>query len=114
MPTLGKLTVLQAFPIWLPQTQTWMYNQTVELQHLDVDAQVACERTENLDQFGVANIHALAGEPKWWQVWDKGSIPILLVFFCQGTEADSGWTRVTLPARAWRNAGQLQPVAWII
>jgi colanic acid/amylovoran biosynthesis glycosyltransferase len=31
-----------------------------------------CVRTENLDQFGVANIHSLADEPQWQQVWDKG------------------------------------------
>jgi len=42
-----------------------------------------------------------------------GSIPFLLVF-CQCTVAGSGWTRVTPPARAWRNAGQLQEAAWII
>ena len=65
-------SVLHSYPVWLPQTQTWMHNQVAELQRLDVDAHVVCERTENLDQFGVANIHCLAGEPKWGQVWDKG------------------------------------------
>lgn len=68
---MQNLTVLHAFPIWLPQTQTWMYSQVAELQHLGVDAHVVCERTENLEQFGVANIHCLADEPKWRQVWDK-------------------------------------------
>lgn len=64
--------VLHSFPIWLPQTQTWMYNQVAELQHLGADVHVVCERTENLDQFGVANIHCLTDEPSWQQVWDKG------------------------------------------
>lgn len=68
----SKLTVLHAFPTWLPQTQTWMHSQVLELQRLGVNAHVVCERTENLDQFGVANIHSLADEPKWRQVWDKG------------------------------------------
>lgn len=68
----NKLTVIHSFPVWLPQTQTWMHNQVAELQRLGVDAHVVCERTENLDQFGVANIHCLADEPKWRQVYDKG------------------------------------------
>jgi colanic acid/amylovoran biosynthesis glycosyltransferase len=65
-------TILHSFPIWLPQTQTWMYSQVAELQRLGVDAHVVCERTENLDQFSVANIHRLADEPEWRQVIDKG------------------------------------------
>lgn len=65
-------TVLHSFPVWLPQTQTWMYNQVAELQRMGVVAHVACERTENLDQFGVANLHCLADEPAWRQICDKG------------------------------------------
>jgi colanic acid/amylovoran biosynthesis glycosyltransferase len=65
-------TVLHVFPIWLPQTQTWMYNQVAELQHLGVDAHVVCEQTANLDQFNVDNIHCMTNEPWLRQVWDKG------------------------------------------
>jgi hypothetical protein len=35
-------------------------------------------------------------------------------WFSVSTVAGSGWTGVTPLARAWRNAGQLQEVAWII
>lgn len=69
---MKDFTVLHSFPVWLPQTQTWMYNQVAELQRLGVDAHVVCERAENLDQFGVAHLHCLANEPKWRQVWDRG------------------------------------------
>lgn len=69
---MKNLTVLHSFPIWLPQTQTWMHSQVAELQLLGVDAHVVCERTENLDQFGVANIHCLANESRIKQKWDKG------------------------------------------
>lgn len=69
---MKNLTVLHNFPIWLPQTQTWMHSQVAELQRLGVDAHVVCERTENLDQFGVANIHCLANESRIKQKWDKG------------------------------------------
>lgn len=64
--------VIHSFPVWLPQTQTWMYNQVKQLQRLGVEAHVVCERTENLDQFAVANIHSLENEPRYRQVWDKG------------------------------------------
>lgn len=72
MPHERIPSVLHSYPIWLPQTQTWMHSQVAELQRLGVDAHVVCERTENLDQFGVANIHCLADEPEWRRVWDKG------------------------------------------
>lgn len=68
----SNLTVLHAFPIWLPQTQTWMYGQVSELQNLGVNAHVVCERTENLDQFDLANIHCLADESWAKQKIDKG------------------------------------------
>ena len=69
---MKNLTVLHSFPIWLPQTQTWMHSQVAELQRLGVDAHVVCERTENLDQFGGANIHCFANESQIKQKWDKG------------------------------------------
>ncbi len=64
------ITVLHSIPVWLPQTQTWMYNQ---LHHLpnDIDWHVVCERTENLDQFVVPNIHCLAEGPGWRACRDK-------------------------------------------
>lgn len=64
--------VIHSFPIWLPQTQTWMYNQVNQLQRLGVEAHVVCDRTENLDQFRVANIHSLQDEPYYKRIWDKG------------------------------------------
>lgn len=66
-----KLSVLHSFPVWLPQTQTWMYNQVKQLQQFGVDAHVVCNRTENIDQFSVANIHSLENEPLIRQLWEK-------------------------------------------
>lgn len=65
------LVVLHGFPVWLPQTQTWMYNQVRYLQP-DVDCHIVCERTENLDQFGLPNIHCLWEQSRWRYLWDKG------------------------------------------
>ena len=68
----NMVTVLHSFPIWLPQTQTWMHSQVLGLQRLGVNAHVVCERLENLDQFRVANIHSLSDESSWVQFWDNG------------------------------------------
>jgi colanic acid/amylovoran biosynthesis glycosyltransferase len=68
----NSVTVLHSFHTWLPQTQTWMHGQMVALQRLGVDAHVICEHTENLGQFGVANIHCLGDEPKYRQIWNNG------------------------------------------
>lgn len=54
-----KLVNVHSAYIWLPQTQTWMYNQ---IRHLpaDMEPHIVCERTENLDQFGLPNIHSFS------------------------------------------------------
>jgi colanic acid/amylovoran biosynthesis glycosyltransferase len=49
-----------------------MHSQVTELQRLGVNAHVVCERTENRDQFGVANIHCLDDESMGHQIWYKG------------------------------------------
>ncbi len=63
--------VVHSSPVWLPQTQTWIYNQVRTLQQLGIDAHVVCERTNNLDRFAIANIHSFENEPHFKQVWDK-------------------------------------------
>ncbi len=71
---LMTLRVLHSFPVWLPQTQTWMYNQ---IRHLpdDIDRHVVCERTAHLDQFQVPNIHCLADEPWAHRILNLGILP---------------------------------------
>lgn len=66
----SKMVVIHSFPVWLPQTQTWMYNQIKYLPE-NIAAHIVCERTENLDQFGLPNIHALENEPSWRWHWDQ-------------------------------------------
>lgn len=67
-----KTTVVQSYPIWLPQTQTWMYSQVKHLPE-DVACHVVCESTQHLDQFEVPNIHCLEDEPRFRALLDKGS-----------------------------------------
>jgi len=69
--------IIHSFPFWLQQTQTWMYNQ-IKYMPEDLTCHIVCERTENLDQFAVANIHALRERSLLQYLWDKGSVKLHL------------------------------------
>jgi len=56
---------------WLPLTEVWLYNQVCFLPS-EVESHIVCERTENLDQFGLPNIHSLSNASKLHYYWDKG------------------------------------------
>lgn len=57
---------------WLPQTQTWLYNQVRYLPEA-IERHVVCERTEHLDQFEVPNLHALRDDHPIRQYWEVGA-----------------------------------------
>jgi colanic acid/amylovoran biosynthesis glycosyltransferase len=65
------LRVIHNSPLWLPQTQTWMYNQIKYLPE-SVEVHVVCESTQNLDQFSVPNIHSLKDISTSQYYWEKG------------------------------------------
>lgn len=52
--------VAHSFPVWLPQTQTWLYHQVRFLPET-VSSHIICKETLNLDQFGLPRIHSLSG-----------------------------------------------------
>ncbi|MBM3126040.1 MAG: colanic acid biosynthesis glycosyltransferase WcaL [Chloroflexi bacterium] len=56
--SVEKIVAIHSYPIWLPQTQTWMYNQVKYLPGF-IDAHVVCDITANLEQFNLPNIHCL-------------------------------------------------------
>lgn len=64
------ITVLHSFPVWLPQTQTWMYNQ-VRFLPSRIDCHVICEKTQNLDQFTLPNLHSVSQDLPWRRLWDR-------------------------------------------
>ncbi|NKQ38247.1 MAG: colanic acid biosynthesis glycosyltransferase WcaL [Methanosarcinales archaeon] len=66
-----KIKVIHSHPVWLPQTQTWMYNQVKYLPKT-VESHIVCEITQNLNQFMVPNIHSLHELARWRYYWDKG------------------------------------------
>ncbi len=55
-----SLTVAHSFPVWLPQTQTWLYNQVRFLPD-DVTSHILCKELQHQDQFHLSNIHSLSG-----------------------------------------------------
>ena len=65
-----KVVVVHSFPLWLPQTQTWMFQQVRHLPN-EADVHVVCDRTKNLDQFFVENIHCLRDTSFPLFVWEK-------------------------------------------
>ena len=52
------IKVIQSANVWLPQTETWMYNQTKYLPE-DVESHIVCRKIKNLDQFYLPNIHVI-------------------------------------------------------
>lgn len=60
--TMTRTVVLHSCPVWLPQTQTWLYNQVKALPD-DIISHVACLRTEHLDQFPHQDIHVQCPTP---------------------------------------------------
>lgn len=64
------MRLIQSAPVWLPQTQTWMFEQLRALPS-DFECHVACERSENLDQFPMDHIHCHADLPAWRQFCDR-------------------------------------------
>ena len=68
--SFSKIRVIHSFRVWLPQTQTWMFNQVSHLPE-DVEPHIVCERTENLDQFWLPNIHSLSEASRWRYFCDK-------------------------------------------
>lgn len=68
---MQKLSVIHSFPTWLPLTQTWMYNQVYYLPE-EIENHIVCDRTKNLDQFNLPNIHSLEDISKLRLYWEKG------------------------------------------
>jgi colanic acid/amylovoran biosynthesis glycosyltransferase len=60
---MSRLTVLHSCPVWLPQTQTWLYNQVRALP-VEVENHVACLRLENIDQFPCPQLYAMCGRSR--------------------------------------------------
>ena len=68
--TRESLRVLQSVSSWLPQTQTWLYDQVRQLPDW-IDNHVVCERSVNLDQFALGNIHCFSRMHGPFQIVDK-------------------------------------------
>ncbi len=67
----SALSVLHSAVVWLPQTETWLHRMVRDLERMDVATHVVCERTANLDQFHVDNIHSLERLGSLVATWDR-------------------------------------------
>lgn len=65
-----SFSVIQYCPTWLPQTQTWIYNQVKYLPN-NIKGHIVCQQTENLDQFFLPNIHCHEQESLAGVLWEK-------------------------------------------
>jgi colanic acid/amylovoran biosynthesis glycosyltransferase len=54
-----SIVALQSCANWLPITQNWMYNHIRRLPD-DIKPHIVCYRTENLDKFGLPDIHDIS------------------------------------------------------
>jgi colanic acid/amylovoran biosynthesis glycosyltransferase len=65
-----NLTVIHSVPTWLPLTETWLHSQVRWLPE-DIVSHIFCERTENLEQFKLPNVHNLSQISPWHYRWDR-------------------------------------------
>ena len=58
-----NLRVVHYSPVWLEQTQTWLFNQIHSLPK-NIESHVVCRSTRNLEQFKIGNVHCLKRDNK--------------------------------------------------
>jgi len=66
----GTLVVMHSVPVWLPQTETWLFTEVAFLPP-SIESHVACERTQNLDQFPAPHLHCMSDQPAWRTLRDR-------------------------------------------
>lgn len=67
----NTIRVIHSMPVWLQQTNPWLYNQVRYLPKY-IETHVVCEQTTLLDQFIVPNIHSLYETSRIQYYWEKG------------------------------------------
>lgn len=60
---MDKMRVIHSRPVWLAQTETWLFNQVKYLRS-DIEPHIVCAATENLDQFRTDHLHCI-GAPSF-------------------------------------------------
>lgn len=54
--------ILHITPIWLPITQTWLYNLISNSQEHIPNISIGCEKTDNLNHFPINNLYSLENQ----------------------------------------------------
>jgi colanic acid/amylovoran biosynthesis glycosyltransferase len=66
----SKVVVAHSVPIWLPQTENWIYQQVKNLPG-DIESHVVCKRVESLEQFPLERLNALSGCSRPREIWNR-------------------------------------------
>ncbi len=107
-----SLKVIHYSPVWLPQTQTFVFTQIKYLPS-DIEVHVICEKVENLEQFSVENIYSLESMAKLRVLWDKivrkvGVRRHLNFLVEKGTKINAQILHSHFGHFAWRNIGAIR------
>ena len=70
MADSDRTVVLHSVREWLQPTKTWIYEQLRWLPP-QIEAHVACERTENLEQFPFPQLHVLSQTSRVERAMDR-------------------------------------------
>jgi colanic acid/amylovoran biosynthesis glycosyltransferase len=66
------IRIVHSVPVWLRQTQTWIYTQLRYLPRERIENHVVCESVINLEQFPVEHLHDFRTESKVRRLLDRG------------------------------------------
>jgi colanic acid/amylovoran biosynthesis glycosyltransferase len=67
------MNVLHSVPIWLAQTENWIYQQIQNLPDT-YESHVLCKRVANLDRFPCENLVSLGDYSRLRQIWERGLV----------------------------------------
>lgn len=73
MDQIEGINILHSVPIWLAQTENWIYQQIQNLPE-PFQSHVLCKRVENHERFPCENLVSLGDFSRLRQVWDRGLV----------------------------------------
>jgi len=72
MNPANRLAVVHSMSMWLPQTMSWLHTQVSSLP-AHVESHAVCDRTENLDQYPIANLSSADRDSRLWKFLGRKS-----------------------------------------
>lgn len=69
---MPRIVAVHATPVWLPRTQVWLYDQARFLPS-SIETHIVCEKTANISEFALPNIHAFEGSFRVIRLIDRAA-----------------------------------------